>query len=100
MDPKLLISLVSYHLKMVLINTHAVVTHVVDLFLPRNKTVLVSESYNVNSNCLSVKRHPRVSTTTTSPRMGTLPDVTGTGCAVDHETSELNDDIRHDLVLD
>lgn len=63
LDPKLLIFLVSYHLKMVLVDTQAVVAHVVDLFLARNESVFVGEGNNVNRYGLSVKGHPRVATT-------------------------------------
>jgi len=100
LDPKLLIFLVSYHLKMVLVDTQAVVAHVVDLFLTRNESVLVGECDYVNSHSLSVKRHSGVSTSSAISGMGASPDVTRAGYFIDLESHVDNQDVRGDFPPD
>lgn len=100
LDPKLLIFLVSYHLKMVLVDTQAVVAHVVDLLLARNESVLVGECDYVNSHSLSVKRHSGVSTPSAISGMGASPDVTRTGHAIDLESHVNNGNVRQDFLSD
>ena len=95
-----MIFLVSHHLKMILVDTQAVVAHVVDLFLARNEAVLVSECDYVNSHSLSVKRHSGVSTPSAFSGMGTSPDVTRTGHAIDLESHVDNRDVGGDLPPD
>lgn len=90
----------SHHLKMVLVDTQADVTHVVDLFLARNESVLVGECNYVNSYSLSVKRHSGVSTPSAISGMGASPDVTRTGHAIDLESHVDNRDIGRDLLSD
>ena len=63
LGPEFLILLVSDHLKMIRIDTQAIVALVVDLLLARNKAIVVDEGYNVNCHCLPVKAHTRVATT-------------------------------------
>lgn len=93
-----MVLLVSHHLKMVLIDTQAVVAHVVDLLLARNESILVGESNNVNGYSLTVKRHPGVSTSTTISRMGTSPDMTWTWHTIDLESHVDNRDIGRDFL--
>ena len=97
---QLLVFLVCDHLKMILIDTQAVVTHVVDLFFPRNESVLVGEGNYVNSHSLSVKRHSWVATTTALTRMGASPDMTWTGYTIDLESHVDNRDVGRNLLPD
>ena len=85
---------------MVLVDTQAVVAHVVDLLLARNESVLVGECDYVNSHSLSVKRHSGVSTPSAISGMGASPDVTRTGHAIDLESHVDNRDVGRDLLPD
>ena len=51
---KSLVFLVSYHLKMVFVNTQAIVAPMVDLFLSWDETEVVGIHYEMNSNGLTV----------------------------------------------
>jgi hypothetical protein len=67
LDPEFLVPLVGNHLKMLIIHTHALIAHVVNLFLSGDESVLVGEGHNVNCDRLSVKAHPWVATSSASP---------------------------------
>ena len=83
-----------------LVDTQAVVAHVVDLLLARNEAVLVGECDYVNSHSLSVKRHSGVSTPSAISGMGASPDVTRTGHAIDLESHVDNRDVGGNLPPD
>lgn len=95
-----LVGFVSDHLQMSLIHTHTIVAQVVDLLLPWDEPILIAETHDVNSDCLSIKTHARVSPTSSRPGVRSLPNMTGTWDSVNLETKKGDDDSRHDLVTD
>ena len=66
LDPKFLVPLMGYHLKMLFIHTHALIAHVVNLFFSGDESVLVGEGHNVNCDRLTIKAHPWVATPSAS----------------------------------
>lgn len=85
---------------MEIIHAETVVTEVIELFLAGNEPMVVHESDDVNCHGLTVKTHATIAPTTSCAGCRSLPDVTGAGLTVNHETKEGNDHVGHDLVFD
>lgn len=80
----------TYHLKMVRVDTQSVVAPMVNLFLPWDETVVVGEYHKMDCNGLTVQAHSRVPTTSTITGVWSLPSMAGTWNSIDLKT-EMDD---------
>lgn len=75
-----------HHLKVILVDTQAVVAPVVNLLLSRDETKMVGIDHEMNCNGLTVQAHSWIPTTSAIPGIRPLPDVAGIWGSFDLET--------------
>ena len=89
-----------HHLEMVLVHAQSVVALVVNLFLPRDETEVVSINHEMNCNGLTVETHSGIPTTSSLTRMGSSPNMARAGKTLKLETKMDNIHIGFDLGKD
>ena len=71
------------HFEVVVVAAQAIATEMIDLLLARDVTVVMGVDDDVHCDCLAIKTHTSIATTSTIARVGTSPDVARGRMAID-----------------